>query len=184
MECWDGNFYVDETIHYLRIPEDKYNRKISLIGAGVGVKNESVELLDWCGIAFYRAKTNQANRNKNGNGYWNFLGNQCLQLILMLQKNKFRPNKIYVCNQIAFYIMRAVLSTKPNKEIKSLVKKMRPVIHRAYKHENGIYQAKQKVGKLVKKKLRIKLSPKEIAEILKGRLYDIKTKELISIKIS
>jgi len=182
MECWDGNFYIDETIHYLRIPEDKYNRKISLIGAGVGIKNESVELLDWCGIGFYYVKTNHTNKSKNGNGYWNFLGKQCLELILA-QKSKFSPNKIYICNQIAFYVMKAIFSLDSSREVKSLIKKMCPVIHRAYKHENGIYQAKQKVGKLVKKKFRIKISTEEIAKILRGRLYDIKRKEIISIKI-
>ncbi len=175
MRGWDGNFYIDEAIRFLKIPDDERQRKITLIGAGIGIKNETVELIDWCGIGFYRAKKNE-NKNKSGNDYWNYLGKQCLNLIL---EQEYRPEKIYICNQIAFYVMRAILSSRPRKELKCLAKKLMPVSHRAYKGENGIYQAKQKVGKRLREKLKVKISPEDMGKILQGRLYDLKKREII-----
>jgi len=56
---------------------------------------------------------------------------------------------------------------------------MRPVTHREYRGYNGVYRAKQAVGKMVSEKLKVKISPDNAAKILEGRLYDVKCKTLI-----
>ncbi|MEM5883186.1 MAG: hypothetical protein QXQ77_03015 [Candidatus Aenigmatarchaeota archaeon] len=136
---WDGNLYVDEsvkTLIFLLCLSCKFN----LIGAGVGIKTDNVELLDWRGIAYYQPNGN--NKCKNGNGYWSLLGKETLELILN-KSHDYKPEKVYVCNQIAFYVMKAAISFKtPTKEIKSLVKRMVPVTHRDYRGYNGIYKTK------------------------------------------
>ncbi|MEM5834734.1 MAG: hypothetical protein QXQ69_02705 [Candidatus Aenigmatarchaeota archaeon] len=175
---WDGNFYVDESVKTLNL-QDKQKRKITIIGAGVGIKTDNVELLDWRGIAYYQPNGN--NKFKNGNGYWSLLGKETLELILN-KSHDYKPEKVYVCNQIAFYVMKAALSFKsPTREIKSLVKRMVPVTHRGYRGYNGIYKTKQKVGKLVKRKLTVKLSSEDIAKILQGMLYDLRRREMIEL---
>lgn len=178
MQGLDRNFYVDESVRFLNL-YDKQKRKITLIGAGVGIKNENVELLDWCGIAFYQPNGN----NKNENSYWSLLGKKCLELILF-QSSNYKPEKIYVCNQIAFYIMKAIFSYKIHeKEIVKIVKRMKAVTHKGYKGYNGIYQTKQKVGKLVKSMLKTKISQENISKILQGRLYDLKREEIFEARI-
>lgn len=178
MQHLEKNFYVDETVKFLNL-YDKQKRKITFIGAGVGIKNDDIELLDWCGIAFYHPNGS----NKNGNGYWSLLGKECLDLIL-LQSYKYKPEKIYVCNQIAFYIMKAIFSSKvKEKEVVKIVKRMKPVTHKGYRGCNGIYQTKQKVGNLVKDMLRTKISQENISKILQGRLYDLKREEIFEAKI-
>jgi hypothetical protein len=179
MQSLDRNFYVDESIRFLNL-HNSQKRKITLIGAGIGIKNENVELIDWCGIAFYQPNGN----NKNGNGYWTILGKECFDLIF-LRAREYRPEKIYVCNQIAFYIMKAIISyKKSSRQLCSIVKSMKPVIHKEYRrYNNEIYKTKQKVGNLVKKKLKVSLSKEEIIKILEGKLYDIKRKEIINLKL-
>lgn len=175
---WDGNFYVDESVKSLNL-QDKQKRKITLIGAGVGIKTDSVELLDWRGIAYYQP--NGDNKFKNGNGYWCLLGKETLDLILA-KSCEYKPERVYVCNQIAFFVMKAILSfKKPTREIKSLVKRIIPVTHRGYKGYDGIYKTKQRVGKLVKGKLKFKLSPEDTAKILQGMLYDLRRGEIIEL---
>ncbi len=178
MRCWDENFYVDETIREVKIPKDKHNRKITLIGAGIGIKNDDVELIDWCGIAFYYVKNNG---KKNGNGYWSILGKKCLEMIVE-QTKKYKPEKIYICNQIAFYTLKSICYLNLNSSyVKNLIKKMKPVTQTDYRG-NGIYKTKQKVGRLVKKNLGVEISTEDFEKILKGKLFDLKTGELFNLR--
>jgi len=177
-EGWDRNLYVDEALRYFSIPKDKEGRTITMIGAGVGLKEG---LLDWCGIAYYYKNDAEKGNGKNSNGYWRVLGKQCLQLIVN-EYFKLRAERVYICNQIAFYVMQAAATNglvMQERKIKHLLKSIKPVTHRRYRNNNGIYKAKQDVGKKVRRKLDVKISPEHIKRILEGKLYDIRHERLI-----
>ena len=195
-EKWDSNLYVDEAIGSYRLQRDQLDgRHLELIGAGVGIKDGNVELVDWRGISYYKKAHNLNNVNvkngsnknngngSNGNGYWLALGGMCLDMLLH-EFSDLRPDKIYICNQIAFYVMQAaattdVSSTSSSKKLRSMLKNMRPVTHREYRGYNGVYRAKQAVGKMVSEKLKVKIFPEDAAKILEGRLYDVRNEILI-----
>jgi len=162
-------FYADEAERFLWL-KDKRGRFLTAMGAGLGIKDGSIKLLDWCGILYYPRV-----QQKNGNGYWYLLGQQFLEL-LEEYYSKYEPSKIYICEQIGIYVEKAMKSNGIDRT-KIIPEGCIERINRHCKKRNAsAYKAKEEVGWSVKKCLHVELSEDILKEVLKGMAYDIKSK--------
>ena len=181
-ELWDGCFYVDESVNGLE-------KGITVIGAGVGIRQGCVKLLDYCAIA-YKKNNRYSYCNGNGNGYWRTLALQSLRLI-EAQHDAYRPSQIYVCNHTHVHIDRVInamkassksskenptkLTTDQLKELENFQKLFDKMC--AVTSDNvsrNIYRAKQEVGDEVKKKIAVKIKKEDEMGVLEGRILDLK----------
>lgn len=133
-EEWDRYFYVDEAIRSISAPNGK---KITLMGAGLGVRYDKTKLRDWCAIAYHNEKNGE-------NGYWNVLGDKCLELILD-ECSKSKPDKIYVCSPTAFFVMRSLVTANlPRRQSEFLTKAIKPICKDRYMNHNHLYKSLMK----------------------------------------